>query len=380
MKILKWILITTLALLMLLCIYIAFNFTFFQRAYTYPVEHEITDVNWYKPLSAVKGNLKARISKSDSLTLSMQTLNKIKKYAFDHNSNAILVMHEGQLLLEEYAEGATENSVSNSMSMAKTIIGILIGIAIEEGKIKDEKEPAATYIKEWKNDERAKITIEQLLTMQSGLRDNDRPDKLFSDVINMYLGDEVAATALSVPADKTPNTIWEYNNVNTQILAIILERTTGKSIEDYASEKLWKPLGASDANWWLDEADGMPKVFCCFFAQAQDWLRLGQLFMQKGEWNGQQIIPTKWYDKMLTQSSLEPDYGKHIWLMYEDGGLKKKDRTEPFLARTYIIDGRGKNQVFITPALDLVIVRIGDMPTDWDDSFMVNLVQNSLQK
>jgi CubicO group peptidase (beta-lactamase class C family) len=379
MKILKWLFFTIATLFVILCVYIAFNFTFFQRAYSYPAEHEITDANWYTPLSPVKGNFKSKIPIADSLSLPSEALEGIKKYALEHNSNAILVMHKGKLLLEEYANGSKAESVTNSMSMAKTIIGILIGIAIEEGKIRDENEFVATYIEEWKDDERAKITIKQLLTMQSGLRDNDGADNLFSDVVNMYLGDDAAQTALAVPSDKAPNTIWEYNNVNTQILAIILERTTRKSIEEYASEKLWQPLGAADANWWLDDQKGMPKAFCCFFAQAQDWLRLGQLFMQKGKWDGQQIIPLTWYAKMLTQSSLERDYGLHIWLMYEDGGLKKKDRTTPFSKPTYIIDGRGKNQVFITPALDLVIVRTGDMPADWDDSYMVNLVQKSLQ-
>jgi len=379
MKIIKWFFLSLLSFLIILSIYIACNFTFFQRAYSYPAQHEITDVDWYKPLSPVKGKLKNKIEKADSLTLSNKALDGIKDYAFGHNSSAVLVMHKGKLLLEEYAKGANAKSVSNSMSMAKTIVSILIGIAIEEGKIKDEKEPVSTYIEEWKNDNRAKITIEHLLTMQSGLRDNDTPDNLFSDVINMYLGDDAATTALAVPADKAPNSKWEYNNINTQILAVILERTTGKSIETYASEKLWQPLGASDANWWLDDEGGMPKAFCCFFAQAQDWLRLGQLFIQKGKWNNQQIIPIAWYNKMLTQSSLEPDYGLHIWLIYEDSGLKKKDRTAPFSEKTYIIDGRGKNQVFITPALDLVIVRIGDMPTEWDDSYMVNLVEKNLR-
>jgi len=379
MKILKRLLLTTIVLFIILGIFVSYNFTFFQRAYTYPAEHEITETDWYKPLSPVDGNLNRRIPLADSLSIATDALNDIKKYAFDHNSTAILVMHKGKLLLEEYGMGANEESVTNSMSMAKTIIGILIGIAIDEGKIKSEKETASTYINEWKNDNRSNITIEHLLTMQSGLRDNDTPDNLFSDLINMYIGHDAAKTAIAVPADKAPNTKWEYNNINTQILAIIIERATGQSIEDYASMKLWKPLGAADANWWLDEENGMPKAFCCFFAQAQDWLRLGQLFMQKGKWNGQQIIPSNWYNKMLTQSSLEPDYGRHIWLMYEDGGLKKKDRTVPFTEKTYIIDGRGKNQVFITPALDLVIVRVGDMPIEWDDSYMVNIVSNSLQ-
>lgn len=288
-------------------------------------------------------------------------------------------MHKGKLLVEEYWMDSNSESTTNSMSMSKTIIGILIGKAIAEGKIKSVKDTAAIYLPEWKDDDRSKITIEDLLLMQSGLENDDNTSNMFSDVIEMYVGNDVERTVLQIPSIAPPATEYVYNNANTQLLSIILERVTEQPIETYASEKLWKPLGATDANWWLDRPNGMPKTFCCFFATAQDWLRLGQMILQKGDWNNQQVINVEWLEKMLVQSSIEKDYGYHIWLMYEDGGRRAAHRTEPFAAKTYSIDGMHKQHVFIVPSLDLVVVRLGEKPEEWDESFMVNTISRSLE-
>jgi len=357
---------------------IAFNFTFFKRGMTYPTATEITNSDWYTPKAMVSGNDETNYKLSDSLSISSAVLDTISNYAEAQNSSALLVLHKNELQYEKYWRGNTKSSTTNSMSMAKTIISFLIGIAIEEGKIKSEKEIAAAYITEWAYDDREMITIEDLLLMQSGLRNNDDTGNIFSDLVEMYLGDDVQNTAIEVPLEKPPATVFEYNNVNTQILAIILERATGQSIESYTSEKLWNPLGAAEAGWWLDQDEGMPKAFCCFFAQAEDWMLLGQLILQNGNWNGQQIISEKWLQKMLVQSTFQKDYGYHIWLNYEEGGRREKNRTAPFLAKNYGIDGANKQHVFIVPDYDLVIVRIGEKPDDWDESFMVNKVLEEL--
>lgn len=373
-------LVGLLLLVLFILLFAAFNLTKLRRGLTYPTATQITNSDWYTPMSSVKGKAATKFQLADSLTIKKEILENVTNYAKERNSSALLVMHKGKLLVEEYWMNSNSESTTNSMSMAKTIIGILIGKAIAEGKIKSVKETAATYLPEWKNDDRSKITIEDLLLMQSGLENDDNMTNMFSDVIEMYVGNDVEKTVLAIPSVTPPATEYIYNNANTQILSIILERVTEQSIETYASEKLWQPLGASDANWWLDREEGMPKTFCCFFATAQDWLRLGQMILQKGDWNNQQVINVEWLEKMLIQSTIERDYGYHIWLMYEDGGRRAKDRTVPFDVKTYIIDGMHKQHVFIVPSLDLVVVRLGEDPDEWDESYMVNMISQSLGK
>ncbi len=379
MSILKIFLKIVLFIFLGLGIFILFNFTRIKRIITYPSDSEITSTEWYTPKSIIKGKPILSYELMNSNLFSQSVLDSMADYAKNQNSSALLILHQNQLILEKYWNGADHQTTTNSMSMVKTIIGILIGKAVEDGLIKNENDKIADYLLEWKNDERANIRIKDLLLMQSGLRVDGRTDNLYSDLINLYLGTDVVDAALDIPAVKPPATIFEYNNANTQILGILLERITNKSIENYASEKLWQPLGNNDAYWWLDDSGGMPRAFCCFFARAQDWLRLGQLFLQKGEWKGQQIIDPIWFEKMLTQSQLEKDYGFHIWLMAEDGGHKAAERMKPFKPLTYIIDGKEKQHIFIVPEIDLVVLRIGERPTNWDESFIINTLYQHLK-
>ncbi|WP_339848709.1 serine hydrolase [uncultured Dokdonia sp.] len=367
-------------LLLILGIFIVINYTLLKRVVTYPANNEISSTEWYTPKAIIKGDNSTNYTLSDSLTIDKTVLEEISSYAENQNSNALLVLHRGKLQLEKYYNQTTKESTSNSMSMAKTITSILIGIAIDEGYIESEKELVSAYITDWQDDQRNTITIEDLLLMQSGLRVDNNVQNIFSDVIGLYMGTDVESTALKIPLSKVPATAFEYNNANTQLLAIILEKTTGLPIEQYASSRLWKPIGAADAGWWLDKEGGMPRTFCCYFAQAEDWMIIGQLLLQNGEWRGKQVIPEKWISKMLTQSTLERDYGYQIWLNYESGGNREKDRKSPFLAKNFLIDGTHNQEVIVVPQEEIVLVRIGEKPTSWDESFMINKILTSLNR
>ncbi|WP_396596927.1 serine hydrolase domain-containing protein [Dokdonia sp. R86516] len=379
-RIFKFILNLIAILLLLLGIFVVVNYTLLKRVVTYPANEEISNSAWYTPKAIIEGDNTTNYVLTDSLTIDKIVLDEISSYAESQHSNALLVLHNGRLQLEKYYNGTTKESTSNSMSMAKTITSILIGIAIDEGHITSEKELASTYISEWQNDKRNTITIEDLLLMQSGLRVDNNVQNIFSDVISLYMGTDVEDTALKIPLSKEPATAFEYNNANTQLLGIILERATKLPLEEYASSRLWKPIGAANAGWWLDKEDGMPRTFCCYFAQAEDWMIIGQLLLQNGMWNGAQVIPKPWISKMLTQSTLEKDYGFQIWLNYESGGNREKDRTSPFLAKNFLIDGTHNQEVIVVPEENIVLVRIGEKPSSWDESFMINKILVSLNK
>jgi CubicO group peptidase (beta-lactamase class C family) len=360
---------------------IALNWTFLRRVATHP-DNSITNVDWYKPLVTVKGN-PSKIPVATSNSIPQDSLSKISAYAQAHNSSALLVMHKGELVLERYWQGFTPTSTSNSMSMSKTVVALLIGIAIDEGHIDSELDPVAQYIPEWSEDKRNKITLQDLLYMQSGLRNEDNTDSLGSDLVQMYAGSDVDAVALKIPATKPLRESFDYNNANTQILEEVLERATGEKYIDYLSTRLWQPIKANNAAIWLDQPQGNPKTFCCLFATPKDWGRIGQLFIDQGKVNNQQVVTSAWLNKMIQPSSLNSNYGYHIWLKAKTKnkpGISRK-ASQSFLAKdTIYLDGKSIQRVYIIPSHELVIVRIGEQAKKWDDSLIPNTLVSSLSK
>lgn len=359
---------------------IAWHWSFIQRMLTYP-EDPVTSVDWYTPMATIPGVEGQSIPRAKT-QLSPAALEKIERYAQERKSSALLVMHQGQLVLEKYWRGHDRDAYTNSMSLAKTVLSLLIGIAIAEGNIQSERDPVAQYIPEWANDDRAHITIEDLLTMQSGLRDYEITDDPFSDIVQMYLGTDAKAAALQVPAQTPPGQTFAYTNANSQILGLVLERATGQQFGQYLATKLWQPIGAQEAQLWLDRPDGNAKPFCCLFARSQDWLRVGQLLLKAGKVNQQQLVPASWINKMVTPSGVEPVYGYHVWLKArtQDGPGYKKRATEPFLADDmFYLDGWGQQRVYVMPSQELVVVRVGERPKAWDDAVIPNTLIRDLQ-
>ena len=357
---------------------VGLNWTLLRRIFTYP-DNPITNVDWYQPREIVKGNV-AKLSEAKAI-IDRPTLNKISVYAESADSSALLVMHQGELVFEQYWQGFEPSSTFNSMSMSKTITALLIGIAIDEGKIQSELERVANYIPEWHSN-RAQITVEDLLYMQSGLQNWDNANNPASDLVQMYAGKDADAISLNIPVEQSLQQKFNYNNANTQILSEVIERATGARYADYLSSKLWQPLQAGDAFLWLDRPSGNPKAFCCLFATPRDWAKVGQLFLDRGQVNGKQVVPAAWLDKMLQPSSLIDKYGYHLWLKARiDSKLGVYDRSasKPFIAEdTFYLDGASNQRVYVIPSQELVIVRVGEKSQDWDDSVIPNALIMSL--
>ena len=371
---------TVAILLAIAAIAVGLNWTFVRRLFTYP-DDPIINVDWYEPKEVVKGD-PVELSTASPI-LDRTSLEQISAYAQAADSSALLVMHEGNLVWERYWGEFNATSTSNSMSMSKTVLSLLVGIAIAEGDIESELVPVANYIPEWSQDERSKITIQDLLRMQSGLNNSDNTNNPLSDLVQMYASTDADKVALNIPAAKPPQQTFDYNNGNSQILSEVLERATGKRYADYLSSCLWQPLQASDAWVWLDRPQGNPKSFCCLFATPKDWARVGQLFLDRGRVNNQQIVPESWLNKMIQPDTIADNYGYHIWLkarIDSKPGVYTRDADQQFLAEdTFYLDGASNQRVYIIPSQALVIVRVGEKPQQWDDAVIPNTLVKSLQ-
>lgn len=273
-------------------------------------------------------------------------------------SVAYLVIKDDSIRYEEYWDHYSEKSLSNSFSMAKSVIGLLIGIAHDEGKIKSLDEPIGNYLEDYKEGLAAQTTIRDVLMMSSGSNWDESYSSLFSITTKAYYGSSLEKLLHEeVKIDEQPGRIWNYKSGDTQMLAFILEKATGQHVADYASEKLWIPIGAEfPAQWSLDSKDGHEKAFCCIYSNARDFARIGKLMLDSGNWNGRQLISKDFVRQAISPNNLVYDddttsrvtsYGYQWWLMnYKEHPI-------------FYMRGLLGQYVFVIPDQRMIVVRLG---------------------
>ncbi len=326
---------------------------YFRKALFYNVA-DIDDYKLFHNRKVEAGEEKAwkLHSNYNQYKLNQDELNFLNQY----QTSAFLVIKDTSVLFESYHQQFTDSTISNSFSMAKSIVSLLIGVAIAEEKINSVDDYVYQYIPEFKTEQRKEITIRHLLTMSSGLKWNESYYNPFSVTTKAYYGNELNKLVLNAKAMDTPGVYYDYITANTQLLAIMLERVTQKTLSKYASEKLWQPIGAKhDALWSLDQKNGVEKAYCCFNANARDFARIGQLVANNGKWNDNQIVPVNYLSKALMPAYYLMDednkpvdfYGFHWWL----GQYKN------FIF--YYARGILGQYIITIPSENLVIVRLG---------------------
>jgi len=279
---------------------------------------------------------------------------ELRKALEQYRTVAFLVVQNDSIRYEEYWDNYDASSLSNSFSMAKSIISILIGIAHDEGKIKSLDQTACEYLPDFCSPENKVVTIRQLLMMSSGLNYDEGYSSLTSPVTRSYYDTDLRKQMMELRVVTKPGVSFNYMSANTQLLGFILEKATGKSISEYASEKLWQPIGAEhDAKWSLDHKDGTEKAYCCFYSNARDFARIGKLFLNKGMWNGKQVISEAYVNAAISPAPISDGdspntiYGYQWWLTDYMG-------TPVFYARGIL-----GQYIFVLPSKQLTFVRLG---------------------
>lgn len=280
--------------------------------------------------------------------------NELVKELEQYKTAAFLVIKDGKILQEHYWEPYSEKSLTNSFSMAKSLVTLLAQKAIEDGYIKSWEEPITDYLPEYKDDLNAqKCTIADLSKMTSGF--DWKEDYYFplNPTSKAYYGKNMDEVVLNRKFIQTPNTEWKYLSGNTQLLGYIITRATKKTLSEYLSEKFWKPLGMEqDATWIVDHKGGIEKAYCCVSSCARDFAKFGQLYLQKGNWNGKQLIDSTFVEKATHPNSLSHGaYGYGFWMDY--------NYKYPF----YMMKGHLGQYVICLPRQNVIIVRLGENRT-----------------
>jgi len=255
--------------------------------------------------------------------------NKVIPHEFEsdfskYQTVAFVVVQHNKIIFEQYWKNYTPISLSNSFSMSKSIISLLVGCA-------------------------------------------ESHNSLFSKTTEAYYGKDLWKLTLTEKMVEKPGVRFNYQSGVSQILAFLLQKATGKSVSQYASEKIWTPIQAEeDAVWSLDHKKGMEKAYCCFNSNARDFARLGQLILNKGRWNGKQVVDSNYIKEATTPAtwlqytpksthnesiSVKPVpctfYGYQFWIANYQG-----------LKVPYFRGILGQ-YILVIPELDAVIVRLG---------------------
>jgi len=262
---------------------------------------------------------------------------------------AFLIIKNDSLWHESYFDGYGEDSHSNSFSMAKSYVTAALGKAIMEGKIKSLEQPVSDFFPEFSKGLAAEMTVGDLASMASGLNWDEKYYSPFSVVTRAYFDDDLKKVILNLKTTEKPGQQFKYSSGDTQLLAMVLQKATGKHLSDYISEHFWKPLGCENqAYWQVDNPEGIEKAYCCIASNARDFAKLGKLFKQKGNWNGKQILDTAFVETCINPRFTDaPQYGYGFWL---SDYLGKK---------IFYMRGHLGQFVIVIPEDDLIIVRLG---------------------
>ena len=359
--------ILLLALLLLLLGIVAIYWAMHPRAVNNMVRvagAPVTDVSKFTPAEVVKGCPGPALAAAPAGTLPAATLAAMQDWSNKHGGVGLVVLVGGQLAGEAYAPSMTAQTQTQSNSMHKSVVAMLMGAALADGTIASPDDPVGNYIAALKDDPRGKITLRQLLSMSSGLK-NPSMAKMDSAAIELMLGN-VSTAALSLPVETKPG-IFNYNNANFQLagtaLGAAIERAGKGRYADYLSQKIWCPLGNHDGQLWLEFAGGQPRYFAYLNASLQDWARVGELLRRGGEWNGKQLIPADWIAAITAPSPGNPNYGMGVWRgspwsrerRYSKEVSMTVPQREAFLADDVIyFDGFGGQRVYVVPSAGLV--------------------------
>jgi CubicO group peptidase (beta-lactamase class C family) len=273
-------------------------------------------------------------------------------------TRSIVVVYDGAIVAEKYADGFSATTPQMGWSMAKSITNAMIGILVKQGKISVN---APAPVEAWANDDRKKITTNDLLRASSGLDWSEIYSRPSDAVEMLFRSGDAALYAYSKKRDKDPNVKFYYSSGSTNILSWIVRNQVGESsYHQFPYEKLFNKIGMHSALLELDPSGTF--VGSSFgYATARDWARFGLLYLNDGIWNGERILPEGWVQYATTPAPAAPkgEYGALWWLNAGEKG-KPSNRLYPDVPTdAFVADGFEGQYIFVVPSKKLVVVRLG---------------------
>ena len=287
----------------------------------------------------------------------------VDDHAYNGTPFAFVVLHEGKVVAERYREGLGAQTRLLSWSMAKSFTNALAGLMTSDRMVDIY---APTGIPEWQGDERATITLNDLMQMQSGLEWNEDYGNRSDVNLMLHREKDMGLYALDKPLEHKPGTFWYYSSGSTNIVMRYLRGkfASDKEFLTYYRERVFAPLGIRNAVFEPDMS-GTPVGSSYLYITAREFASFGQLYLGDGVFQGRRILPEGWVEYSVTPASASNDgYGAFFWL--------NKDKFWPDIPEDmFNCQGHDGQEIFIIPSKDLVVVVLGYSPkpdrvVDWN--------------
>lgn len=288
----------------------------------------------------------------------------------DHpDIHSILIAKNGTLLYEKYFNGWTKDSLHDSRSAFKSVTSLLVGIALDKGLIKDVHQKVYSFFPEyndfsgnnaWKKD----MTIEHLLQMKAGFDCEEFNDGKDCETDMMASGDWVRFS-LNLPMKDKPGTVWAYNSSAPMILSGIISRVANMSVMDFAAKYLFGPMGIQHYRWTVDPA-GHGMTAGSFYILSSDFVKFGEMVLQKGLWNGKRIVSAAWLEKSTNTPIGIPDFSflkfsrspvaipQPTWYGYY--WYSEEVRTKNYREKVLFASGNGGQYIMLIERLGIAVV------------------------
>lgn len=246
-------------------------------------------------------------------------LDGVEAFMTANNTAGLIVVQDGRVRLERYARGYSRLGRYTSFSVAKSLTSTLVGAAIKDGFIKSIDDPVTRYIPDLAGSAYDGVSVRQVLTMTSGVKWNEDYTDPNSDVAQMYAKpappgvDPTVAYLRTLSREAAPGTKWVYKTGETNLIGVLVQNATAKSLADYAEEKIWSPFGMERGLFWMIDGSGRNIGGCCLSASMRDYARIG-LFAMSG---GKGVVPDGWFADATKAWSPVGDgrgYGYQWWI------------------------------------------------------------------
>ncbi|WP_313114959.1 serine hydrolase domain-containing protein [Aequorivita sediminis] len=324
-----------------------------EKERRFPIMHELY------PSILVSGAAKSSsLEKIDDITPIWDDKTTLTSYMSDNHVQGVIVVQNNKIKLEAYSNGIDKETLWTSFSVAKSVSSMLVGVALKEGDIESLDDPLKKYISELDGYDYGEVSVRQLLTMTSGVAWNEDYEDHNSDVAQMYLqpcnGNEshILTYMKQLEFSNKPGTTWNYSTGETDLVGILVQKATGKSLAEYLSERIWKPWGMEHCAYWLaDECSNENIGGSGLSASLRDFARLGTLMLSESKLKDNKILAEEWVKdatSILYKTNEQGDGYGYLWWRSNSG--------------SYAAVGIFGQMIYIDPSKDLVIAQTAAWP------------------
>ena len=277
-----------------------------------------------------------------------------------YKTDGLFVLHNGNLLYENYWNNNSANSKHIAFSVTKSFVSALVGIALDEGLIDNIEDPITKYLPDFNGTGYEGVRIKDILQMSSGVDFNEDYADPKSD-INRFgrataRGSSFRDFAKSLERGREPGTYHHYVSIDTQVLGFLLAEVTGMPLKEYLYKKIWNKIGMEDDAFFIVDNNGVEMALGGLNATLRDYAKFGELYLNRGKWNGEQVVPASWVDASHTTDGphLKPGESE---LSSSPWGYGLQWWVPGFPDTDYTASGVYNQYIYIDPLTNVVIAK-----------------------